>query len=622
MRKRSKRKQEKEERPDLMIRAASVEVRAGEGDAPASVRMSVSSDEPVLSHIYFNDQWQRAYEVLDHSAAAVDMSRAKDGLVILDRHYGDQVGIMDVEVRDNKLGGFVKFGAGERSQVIAADAATGIRKNVSVGYQVDSSSYRLDGERDGIPIVRAMRWTPYEASFEPVPADPTVGVGRSKNNPAEPAKEEQKRTKTMKPEDIAKLYERAAKYGVSADKVTSLVGDNEDIDAARAGLDSLVIAKQDKDNEGLRAEVKEVKERKAEKPAAPEAKDPGPIGGSREEEAKVTKRYSVLNVLRHASGDKSVDIGFEREINDECRKADMGSRQGGNFIIPHAVLGNTRDFTVSGTSSASVSTDLHAGDFIDLLRTRIAIGEAGVKFMTGLVGDVAIPKMTAGSTGYWVAENGAITESQPTLGQVTGSPNTCGVMTDISRRLLLQSTPDAEALVRDELVARIARTVQIAVFQGTGADGQPSAITNASGINNPAIAVAGTPTYAEILAFRGAIMADNAEQDGQKWIGTAEVWEKLAATKKDAGSGDFVLNSETDRMLGRDYLTTEDVGANSLFFGAWNSVCVGVWGAGIDLNLDTATLSSSGGLRIVGLQDVDVMVRLGQALAYNAAVTA
>ena len=48
---------------------------------------------------------------------------------------------------------------------------------------------------------------------------------------------------------------------------------------------------------------------------------------------------------------------------------------------------------------------------------------------------------------------------------------------------------------------------------------------------------------------------------------------------------------------------------------------VGVWGNGIDINVDDKTLSASGGLRIVGLQDVDIMVRLGQALAYNSAVT-
>jgi HK97 family phage major capsid protein len=103
---------------------------------------------------------------------------------------------------------------------------------------------------------------------------------------------------------------------------------------------------------------------------------------------------------------------------------------------------------------------------------------------------------------------------------------------------------------------------------------------------------------------------------------TSEVWAKLAATFTNATYGERPLADwATKTMLGFPYLTSEDLPANSLWFGDWTSVVVGVWGGGIDINVDTATLSSSGGVRIVGLEDVDVMVRLGQALAYNTAVT-
>ena len=128
---------------------------------------------------------------------------------------------------------------------------------------------------------------------------------------------------------------------------------------------------------------------------------------------------------------------------------------------------------MSGTSSATVATNLMDSEFIDLLRTRSILGGLGVRFLPGLVGNVAIPKMTAGATGYWVTEASAITGSEPTLGQVTGTPHTAGVMVDISRLLLNQSTPAAEMITRDELIERLARTIQIAVFAGTGSDGQP-----------------------------------------------------------------------------------------------------------------------------------------------------
>ena len=605
----------KREQPDLMVRDCAIEVRAAEGDAPALVRMSVSSEEPVLTYIYFNEQYQRAYEILDHAPGSVDLTRAQEGLVVLDRHYGDQIGLMAVELEDRKIGGNVRFGHGQRAQDISKDAAAGIRRNVSVGYQVDSSSYRLEGDKDGIPVVRAMRWTPYEASFEPVPADPTVGVNRADQTHAAARPAGQKKERKMDPKEMAKLFARAAKYGIGQDQVTDLITDDATAESVRAKIDAMIVDKQQSDAEAQRKEIEALKSRKPDVPKT--QPDDDKIGGA-PAVVKKEHRYSVMNVIRSMAGMKA-DIGLERELSQEL-EGERGVPAKG-LIVPHAAL-LKRDFTVSGTSSYSVSTDLLAGEFIDLLRTRSVIGEAGVRFITGLVGNVAIPKMSAGATGYWVAESGDITESQPTLGQVTGSPHTCGVMTDISRRLILQSTPAAEMLVRDEIVQRLIRTVQIAVFAGSGAAGQPSAITNATGINNPTV-TEGTPTYAQILDFPGSIAADNATMPNQKWIMTAEVWAKLAATFTNATYGEVALaNWANQTMLGFPYLLTEDVPANSLWFGAWDNVNVGVWGNGIDINVDDKTLSSSGGVRVVGLQDVDVMVRQGYALAYNTAVTA
>ena len=611
-----KTRNKQQEKPDLQIRAGEIEVRAAkdEGGAP-SIRMSVSSEEPVLTTAYVNDRWQRVYEVLDHSESGVDLTRCKDGLVILDRHYGDQIGLMNVELRDGKIGGTVEFCSGGRAQEIGQDAAKGLRRNVSVGYVVNPDNYRIEGERDGIPVVRATRWMPYEASFEPVPADTTVGVNRAeKITPAVKVQPEtnKQRKNIMEPKDIAKLFSRAAKFGIDTDQVEAI--DLTDAVAARAALDALIVDKQAADLVAERKTVVELKERKPD--AMVTGKTVDPIGGDVEAEKKAVRKFNVMNVVRSMAGMK-VDTGYEREISEECAK--LRGKPAEGIIIPFGALAQ-RDFTVSGTSSASVATDLHSDQFIDLLRTNYTLGQAGVQFLTGLVGDVAIPKMSAGASGYWVSEGSDITESEPTLGQVTGTPHTCGALVDISRKLMIQSTPDAEAMVRNEIVNRVMRTVQIAVFAGTGADGQPSAITNASGINNPSV-TAGTPTYAEMLSFIGNILTDNAAADNQKWIGTGEVWEKLAGTKKDAGSGDFVLNPDNNIMLGRDFLTTEDVGANSLFFGNWASVVVGIWGNGIDVAATDSKLFASGGMTMRALQDVDVMVRLGQSLAYNAAVT-
>lgn len=614
----------------MQFRSATIEVTRAEGDAPQVVNMSVSSETPVLTYTRYNGTYQSVYEILDHGEGSIDMSRCAEGLVIQDRHYGDQVGLMAVANSGRKLGGPVEFCCGQRAQDIEKDAAKGLRRNVSVGFRVDVESYVLEGEKDGIPVVRAMSWMPYEGSFEPIPADTNVGVGRSnsthegdtdKPTGQKPATTERDE---MNLKELAAYLKRAAKHGISIDTATDLA-ERED---AAAALDSAIIDAQRVALDAAKAETEELRAAKPAKPAAPEGDGKRAAIGTTQKPLKDTKKartYSLLSVFRHARGMKTdafgrpVDIGMERELSDHCRAMGLGGSRSGDIFIPHAALCQ-RDFSVSGTSSASVETMLLENEFIDLLRAKLVVARAGVRIMSGLKGNIDIPKQTGASTGYWVAEGDDVTESEPTLGQVSGTPHTCGAVVDITRRMLMQSSPDAEMIVRDDILDVIAQTVEIAVFQGTGANGQPSAITNAAGINTPTV-TQGTPTYLEMLGFPGAILADNADADGQKWIGTAEVWEKLAGTKKDAGSGEFVLNVDNNSMIGREFLPTENVGANSLFFGDWSKVILAIWGAGIDLNMDTASLSKSGGLRVVGLQDVDVMVRNGEALAYSAAVT-
>lgn len=601
---------------EMQYREASFEVRADEKGVE-SVRMSVSSEAPVLSYVDFNGQWLRAYEILDHGEKSVDMSRCKDGLVILDQHGGDQIGLMSVSLDGRKLGGAVEFCTGARAQEIKQDAVKKLRRNTSVGYRVDADSYRMEGEKDGIPVVRAMSWMPYEASFVPVPADPCVGVGRAetqqiekRNNPPATAGKEKV---NMTPKEIAALFARAAKYGIDTAKVEALVeGDN-----ARAALDALIVEKQEADAEKSRKEVEELKARKPVAPAT--VADPSASIDQRGAPAIVgkTHTYSVLNVCRALAGEQ-VDIGFEREMSQELGK--QRGKQAKGMIIPFNALAK-RDLSVSGTSSATVATMLDSANFIDLLRTKYVIGQAGVTFMPGMVGNLSIPRMTAGATAYHVAEGVDVTESTPTLGNVTGSPHTIGALVDVTRRMLEQSTPAIEMLVRAEIEERLMRGVQVAVFAGSGADGQPSAITTATGINNPSISSAGTPTYAEILNFPGSIMADNAEANGQKFLMTAEVWAKLAATLVGADGARTVLDPFTSKCIGYDYLTTEDLPVNSLWFGDWSKVVIPFWGNGVEISSDSAKLFASGGLTLRALLDYDVMVRQGCALAYNTAVT-
>ena len=595
-----KHKQESESgNPKMLTRNGVLEIRAADGDTPASVVMSISSETPVLTYCEINNQYQRAYEVLDHSPTSIDMSRCKDGLVVLDRHYGDQVGLMSIELKEKKLSGAVAFCSGERAQEIASDAAKGLRRNVSIGYTVAPDSYRIEGDKDGIPVVRAMSWMPYEASFVPVPADTNVGVGRElkeNNIVVKPTDRENK----MEPKLIAQMFERAADYGIAASKVRELVDGGKGL----ADLETLIVEKQ-------RGEIKELKERK---PDVAVVDGKAAIVGKSELglSEKDVRKYSMLRVIQSQLGSR-VDVGFERECSDAVAKQ-LGKSARGLFV-PWDVMIAKRDLQIAsgGKGAAFVATNLLAGSFIEAIRARSILPRLGVQVLSGLVGDIAIPKMGA-ITGYWIAETAEPTESTPTLSQVTGTPRTCAGTVDYSRKLAMQSSLDVEMLIQNDLAKALAQTIDKAGFNGAGTSEPTGLLTGP--ISTDVAVTAGTPTFAEIANIMATVEDKIDDIESAKWAMTGEVFWKLATTATSTGASVFIADYNTSRVLGALAIRSGNVTANYGVFGDWTQMVMGMWGNGLDLRVDPYTGSKSGLVSVTGFMDVDVMVRNAEGFAH------
>jgi HK97 family phage prohead protease len=118
-------------------------------------------------------------EVLVHNADAINLERAATGLPLLFGHNQDQpIGrVEDVAVKNNRLQGTLRFSKNPRANEIWEDVREGFLTDISIGYRIDAWE-----EEDGSDIVRATRWTPFEASVVSVPADYSVGINRSKEN--------------------------------------------------------------------------------------------------------------------------------------------------------------------------------------------------------------------------------------------------------------------------------------------------------------------------------------------------------------------------------------------------------------------------------------------------------
>jgi HK97 family phage major capsid protein len=572
------------------------------GEESRSLEFSFSSEAPVAR--WFGD------EVLSHDSESVDLTRLNDGAPLLWNHNPDQVlgvverGWIDGEKRRGMVA--VRFSRSAFAEEKLADIRDGILRNVSVGYSINDADQTRDGS------IVATSWQPHEVSVVSVPADVSVGIGRQLDaTTAAPAADQtQPPIESMEPTiDIEAVKAQAAADERS--RVSSITGlcRTHAADDLAQGLIERGATESDAMKEVLAAIGK-----RASQPAAPKAAQPIASGGSADIglSDKESRSYSFLRAIRAQAfpNDRSAyeAAGFEREVSAAVEQQMGVSARG--YLISNEVL--QRDLTV-GTASAAgdlVFTDARPGSFIELLRNRLALNSLGVTMLSGLNGPVAFPAQTGAATGYWVAEKGAPTESNPTVNQVNMTPKTLGAYTEFSRRLLLQSSVDVETMVRNELASVIALEIDRAALYGLGNTNQPQGLKLITGINTEDFAAA-APTYAELVSMESKIAADNADIGAISYITNSTIYGGFKTTEKASSTAQFVLEPG-GTVNGYNVVRSNQVASGDVFLGVWNQMIMGMWGA-LDLQVNPYALDTSGGVRVTALQDVDVAVRHPEA---------
>ena len=328
---------------------------------------------------------------------------------------------------------------------------------------------------------------------------------------------------------------------------------------------------------------------------------------------KEVKRFSFIRALNYLAnpGDKSArrDAEFEIEVGQAAAK--QYERSSNGIVVPNEVL--RRDLNV-GTATAGgnlVDDVLLSGSFIDLLRNRLALADAGMTTLSGINGNISIPKQGSSATAYWVGEGSSPTESQQTIEQVNLSPKTCGAFVDYSRKLLLQSSIDVEAMVRDDLARVIALELDRVGLNGSGSSNQPLGIINTTGIGTQSLSSFGT--FEEYIGMETDVAAANADAGSLRYIINASARGALKSTKKDAGSGEFVFAD--NEINGYPVTVSNQLTANDALFGDFSMLIMAMW-SGLDLTVDPYAGATAGTVRIIALQDVDFAVKQPGAFCY------
>jgi len=563
-------------------------------DAEArTVALAFSSEEPVERHF--------GREVLDHSPQSIRLGRITSRAPLLvDHNMADHIGVVEeVQIGADRVGrAVVRFGRSTRAQEVFQDVQDGIRSHVSVGYLIHAM--KSDRAADDTEIMRAVDWEPLEVSIVSIPADPSVGIGRSA--------EQEIDTEILADEpaaDPAPEAEQEAYFPLpDVRRIPVVMSGADSVEVKRAAEPFIEIIPNETPKEQI----------------AMSQVDLTPA-----ESRQYSYTRAIAASLARAEGQNV--SGFEVELSQDIeRNMPSNARGHGGIFVPlslQRVAIATSLYNTSTKGAEVVFTE--PGELIELLRNQSAAVALGARVISGLNGPVSFPKQTAANTAYWMAENDGtdVTLGNATLGSVPLSPKTLQASTAYSRQLVAQSSIDIEAFIRADLAAQHALAWDRAVFHGLGNTNQPAGVYAASDVNS--VAMGGVPTFGKLIDMVTEVNKDNALGGSLAFATTPGMAGKLAQTVVAATTDTRMIwgGSLTEgNLCGYRAVSTNQVLAtlgggseHGLVFGNWADCLIGMWMGGMELVVDPYALKKQGMIEITSFQLCDIAFRHGQSFA-------
>lgn len=307
---------------------------------------------------------------------------------------------------------------------------------------------------------------------------------------------------------------------------------------------------------------------------------------NKEEHNIMEKQFSLLRAIRAIANNQKLNDVDAAVINagaQEFRKA--GVEFGGQIQLPN-MIENRAAITVAAEGEDVVATEIY--DILTPLRARNVLVNAGAKFMTGLVGNVQVPIMTASNV-TWEGETASAQDGAGTFSNVTLSPKRLTAYIDISKQFLVQDGVGAEAVIREDLIKAINSKLESTILgNAAGSTTQPAGIF----YGNTATTVA---DFGDVCDVEAAI--EEANVIGElKYIVSPKTKAVLRGMIKGTnGTGMVYENGAVD---GTPALVTTNVAQNKYVVGDFSNLAIGQWGA-IDLTVDPYTKAADGQVRLV-----------------------
>ena len=320
------------------------------------------------------------------------------------------------------------------------------------------------------------------------------------------------------------------------------------------------------------------------------------------------RQVNVVDVIR-AQMDGRALSGAAAEYTVETERRTGRKAQGA--FVPMAAL--EQRVTTAASAGELVPTDHRADQYIDPFRNALLARRLGVRVLSGLSGNLSIPKYGTGTTTGWVADNAALTASDMTFDTVTLAPKHAGGLCEMSRQLIQQSSPDIEQLVRADLAAMLAQAIDSALIKGGGTN-EPVGVLSTVGVQTATLA---TLSWSYVLAMLQKLDLVNAS--AANILASTKVKSKLAGTLKASGIAGYLL--EGGRMADLPVYFSNQVAEKTgtpntgrLIAGDWSQVMLGIWSeVDILVNPFAETAYSKGNVLVRAMSTVDIALRHPEA---------
>lgn len=590
--------------------------------------------------------WHGIHEILDHNPESIRLDWLSSGnaplLNMHDKHQ--QVGVIENARIENKSI-IISARISPNQKDLITDIEAGIIKNVSIGYRIYNEKIEsTESNEQGEVIKKTWRvtdWKPKEVSIVSIPADDTVGFMRQYNQDEVRHVFLEAKTKlTPTPQNTVSTKTTTTPPVKTAEEIRSEKKDAVKNERERIAKIHHIATRSQQDGLGDHQEkaqefieqgrsVAEFQEHILDNIQATPPVSQRDLNLTEKESGQ----YNLNNVIRGLQTNDFRGCENELEISDEIKK--RTGKDNDRIAIPLDVLmrgyqptSRQRDLVSVSLNGAGqtdtagniVDNQLLDSMFIDSLRENSPLLGLGVNIITGLKGDVTIPKELVNPEFYWIGEDDEPTEGSYGLGNITLNFKTLAAQIPFTRQALKQSTPNLENLLTRSLRIGQAIALEKALINGTGGS-QPTGILQTAGIGAVS---ATTLTYSALLELEEALGTANADTSQARLFTNTRGKRRLLETEKAPNTAKFLATREGNSIntdIGQVICSNNvpnDLGAttdrSAIIYGVFRSLMVAMWG-NLEIARDTSTKAATGGVVLRVFSDVDAQVSRAEEFA-------